>query len=148
MRFGKYVLNQCKKAGTKLSALTRICNFMSLERRRTLMKSFIESQYGYCPYVWMFCGRKLNKRINHLHERTLLKIYLAKIAQCLSSIEIFPHLQLKYAKLRIICQLRSQTDFSLHSVNTIAYGLKSLKYFAGKVWSIVAFEIRNATSLK
>ena len=96
----------------------------------------------------MFCGRKSNNRINHLHERTLLKIYLAKIAQCLSSIEIFPHLQLKYAKLRIICQLRSQTDFSLHSVNTIAYGLKSLKYFAGKVWSIVAFEIRNAISLK
>ena len=78
----------------------------------------------------------------------LLKIYLAKIAQCLSSIEIFPHLQLKYAKLRIILQLRPQTDFSLHSVNTIAYGLKSLKYFAGKVWSIVAFEIRNAISLK
>ena len=96
----------------------------------------------------MFCGRKSNNRINHLHERTLLKIYLAKIAQCLSSIEIFPHLQLKYAKLRIICQLRSQTDFSLHSVNTIAYGLKSLKYFAGKVWSIVAFEIRNAISPK
>ena len=96
----------------------------------------------------MFCGRKSNNRINHLHERTLLKIYLAKIAQCLSSIEIFPHLQLKYAKLRIICQLRSQTDFSLHSVNTIAYELKSLKYFAGKVWSIVAFEIRNAISPK
>ena len=41
-----------------------------------------------------------------------------------------------------------QTDFSLHSVNTVACGLKSLKYFAGKVWSIVPFEIRNAISLE
>ena len=49
LRFDIYVLNQCKKAGRKLSALTRICKFMSLERRRTLMKFFIESQFGYCP---------------------------------------------------------------------------------------------------
>ena len=43
LRFDEYVLNQCKKAGRNLSALIRICKFMSLERRRTLMKSFIES---------------------------------------------------------------------------------------------------------
>ena len=75
LRFDEYVLNQCKKAGRKLSALTRICKFMSLERRRTLMKSFIESQFGYCPLVWMFCGRKSNNRINHLHERALRIVY-------------------------------------------------------------------------
>ena len=46
LRFHEYVLNQCKQAGRKLNALTRICKFMSLERRRTLMKSFIESQFG------------------------------------------------------------------------------------------------------
>ena len=58
LRFDEYVLNQCERAGRKLSALTRICKFMTLERRRTLMKSFIESQFGYCPLVWMFRGRK------------------------------------------------------------------------------------------
>ena len=75
MRLDEYILNQCKKAGRKLSALTRICKFMSLERRRTLMKSFIESQFGYCPLVRMFCGRKSNNRINHLHERVLRIVY-------------------------------------------------------------------------
>ena len=59
MHFDKYALNQCEKAGKKLSALTRICKFMSLERRRTLMKStLIESQFGYCLLVWIFCGGK------------------------------------------------------------------------------------------
>ena len=57
------------------SALTRICKLMSLERCRTLMKSFIESQFGYCPVVWMFCGRKSNNRINHLHKRALRIVY-------------------------------------------------------------------------
>ena len=42
-----------------------------------------------------------------------------------------------FEKRNLNYDLRSQTDFSLHSVNTGAYGLKSLKYFAGKVWSIV-----------
>ena len=51
-------------------------------------------------------------------------------------------------KRNINYKFRSRTDFSLHSVNTVAYGLKSLKYFAGKVWSIVSFEIRNAISLE
>ena len=114
MRFDKCVLNQCKNAGRKLSALTRICKFMSLERPRTLTKSFIESQFGYYPLVWMFCGGKSNNRVNHLHERALrivyndnqlLKINIGKIAQCLSITEIFAHLQLKYTKLRMICQL-------------------------------------------
>ena len=43
LRFEEYVLNQCKKASKKLSTFTRICKFMSLERRRTLMKSFNRS---------------------------------------------------------------------------------------------------------
>lgn len=44
--------------------------------------------------------------------------------------------------------LCSQTYFSLHSVNNVTNSLKSLKYFAGKVWNIVPFEIRNAASLE
>ena len=75
MRFGEYVLNQCKKGGRKLSALTRTYKFMSLERRRILMKSFIGSQFGCCPLVWIFYGRKSNNHINYLYERALRIVY-------------------------------------------------------------------------
>ena len=40
-----------------------------------LMKAFIESQFGYCPLVWMFHSRKLNNQINRLHERALRLVY-------------------------------------------------------------------------
>ena len=39
------------------------------------MKTFIESQFGYCPLIWMFHGRIVNKRIKHLHERALRITY-------------------------------------------------------------------------
>ena len=39
------------------------------------MKTFIESQFNYCPLTWMFHSRKLNNRINKLHERALKIVY-------------------------------------------------------------------------
>ena len=48
---------------------------MSLNQRRTSMKTFIESQPGYCPLVWMFHGRIVNKEINHLHGKALPIVY-------------------------------------------------------------------------
>ena len=39
------------------------------------MKSFIEAQFSSCPLVWMFYGRKLNRNINHIHERLLRIAY-------------------------------------------------------------------------
>ena len=44
---------------------------MSTDKLRMVMKAFIESQFGYCPLVWMFHSRTLNNRINQLHERAL-----------------------------------------------------------------------------
>ena len=48
---------------------------MSLETRRTLMKAFIESQFNYCPLIWMFHSRTLNNKINRIHERALRTVY-------------------------------------------------------------------------
>ena len=71
LKFDEYILTQCKKAGRKIKALARVCTYLSLERRRTLMKAFIESQFAYCPLIWMFCQRSSNTRINHLHKELL-----------------------------------------------------------------------------
>ena len=75
LRFDEYILSQCKKAGRKLSVLVRICKFMTIECRRMLMKAFIESQFSYCPLVWMCFNRICNNHINHLYERALKIVY-------------------------------------------------------------------------
>ena len=65
----------CKKVSNKLHALARVSNYMSTHKLRTIMKAFIESQFQYCPLVWMFHNRAINSRINKLHERALRLVY-------------------------------------------------------------------------
>ena len=48
---------------------------MSTKQRKFLLKTFTESQFGYCPLVWMFHSRNLKNKINHLHERALGIVY-------------------------------------------------------------------------
>ena len=75
LSFESHVSSICKKASQKLHTLTRIANYMDLSKRRTLMKTFVISQFNYCPLVWMFHSRKLNNRINSIHERALRITY-------------------------------------------------------------------------
>ena len=53
---------------------------MALTQKRVLMKSFIEAQFGYSPQVWMFHGRVLNRKINHLQEWSLRIVYKGSIS--------------------------------------------------------------------
>ena len=39
------------------------------------MKSFIDSQFNYCPLIWMQHTRSLNNKINKLQERSLRIVY-------------------------------------------------------------------------
>ena len=58
--FNEHAPSSCRKAGNKLSVLARLSNFLSLKQRRILLKTFIESQFGYCPLIWMFHSRRVN----------------------------------------------------------------------------------------
>ena len=39
------------------------------------MRAFIENEFNYCPFTWMFHNRTLNNKINKLHERALRLTY-------------------------------------------------------------------------
>ena len=73
--FAKHIENLCRKINQKLHALARVANFMTLEKRRLVMKTFVFSQFNYCPLVWMCHSRKLNNKINRLQERALRIVY-------------------------------------------------------------------------
>ena len=49
--------------------------FLTFEKRRVLIKAYFESQFKYCPLLWMFYRRQVNNKINCLHERALRMIY-------------------------------------------------------------------------
>ena len=75
LNFNEHVSNICKMVSKKLHALRRVSQLMNKDKLRILMKSFIESQFGYCPLLWMFDNRSLNNRINILHEKALRLVY-------------------------------------------------------------------------
>ena len=75
LSFNEHVANICKKANQKLHALARIAKYLDPKKLKIIMKTFIESQFNYCPLTWMFHSRKLNNRINKLHERALRIVY-------------------------------------------------------------------------
>ena len=54
--------------------------------------------------------------------------------------DIFPLRSIDY-------NLKSQTDFSVISVNTTSFGLNSLRYFESKVWNMVSLELKNLTDV-
>ena len=86
-RFDDHVASLCKKVSQKLNALTRVGQYINFAQRRSIMKAFICSQFGYCPLVWMFHSREINNRINSLLERALRVVhrdYNVKFAKLLS----------------------------------------------------------------
>ena len=75
LSFDSHLRTLCKKVNQKVSALARIVHFLPFPKRHLIMKTFIESQFSYCPLVWMFCSRTMNTKINRIHERALRLIY-------------------------------------------------------------------------
>ena len=75
LSFDNHVSKLCQKASNKLYALARISPYMDQRKLRTLMRAFITSQFQYCPLIWMFHGRQLNKKINKIQERALRITY-------------------------------------------------------------------------
>ena len=45
--------------------------YMPKEKTRIVMRAFVISQFSYCPLTWMFHGKGVNSKINHIHERAL-----------------------------------------------------------------------------
>ena len=70
--FEDCINNLCKKANQKLNALATVIPYMCLEKRKTVMKAFITSQY--CPLVWIH-SRGLSNKTNYLHESALRIAY-------------------------------------------------------------------------
>ena len=66
------------------------------------MKAFIESQFGYCPLVWMFHSRSLNNNTNRIHERSLRITYNDKSSSFQSLFEKDNSVTLHHRNIKIL----------------------------------------------
>ena len=77
LSFDYHLSEICKKASRK-HALDRVTPNRNLSKRKILMNAFSNSQFSYCPIIWICHSRIINKKINRLLEKCLRIIYCNK----------------------------------------------------------------------
>ena len=152
----------------------RMKRFLSLEKQRILFKAFIESQFKYCPLVWMFYGRNVNDKINKLHERSLRMVYddytttfeellerdnsfsihhqniQTLMIEIYKAINNFPGATIKdlFTRVDYTYSLRRNQDVTIPRVNTSLKGQNSIRYLGAIIWNSLPTDIRNIDSLE
>ena len=148
---------------------------MTLQKKRTLYKAFVESQFKYCPLTWMFHGHKTNYKINRLQEQALSLIYndyISSFEELLSkdgtftiheqniqnlAIEMFkalndlstPDFSELFQLNKSLHDLRSNgpQKLCIRNINSVRFGKGSIRYFGPVIWNSIPAEIRNANTL-
>ena len=174
LSFKVHILDICKKANLKLSALRRYCKILTFEKKRTLFKSFIHSQFAYCPLVWMFHTRGLNNKLNKLHERSLRMVYdddKSSFQDLLARDGAYTIHERNIQALAIECykasrnigpsllndifkvsdyqgpNLRNKGPFAKSRIDSVQFGENSLKFLGTKIWELVPKEIKDTDTL-
>lgn len=166
--FEKHVNLILVEANKKLNALMRISKFMTKEKLRILVSAFIESQFNYCPLVWMFQLKTINNKINKLHARALRLIYRDRyytFEELLEKDDSFSIHERNLQKLAIemykvkhnLCpkpfqdifclRERGKGDFVIPRINTVNRGEETVRYRGPKTWDMVPSDIKNSESL-
>ena len=78
LSFDKHVKTISKKASKKVRALTRVTPHTTIKKKKVLINSFFNSQFNYCPLVWMCHSRRYNRKIDDLHQTHLRLIHSEK----------------------------------------------------------------------
>ena len=75
LTFKEHVTSICSKTNQKLHVLTRVSKYLLLQMHHIPIKSFITSQFNYCPIFSMCHGRSLNNKVARIPERSLCIVY-------------------------------------------------------------------------
>ena len=59
----------------QLNLLQRLSNFLNEHTRLTIFKSFIKSNFNFCPVVWHFCSQTNTEKLEKLQYRALTNVY-------------------------------------------------------------------------
>ena len=156
-----YIAKICKKASRKVCVLARVISGMSLSKKRTLMNAFFNSQFNYCPLIWMCHSRENNNKINGLHERCLRIIYNDKrssfnekdgsVSIHERNIKILATEMFKVSKnlappqMHEIFKLKDQPQYNLRYnslfcrplVKSVYKGTEILSFLGPKIWDIL-----------
>ena len=86
-----------------------------MQERRTIMKSFVTSQFSYCPLIWMFHSRRLNNKINSIHEGALRITYQDNVSTFQELLNKDNSVSIHHRKLQVLAtECLKFTEVCLH----------------------------------
>ena len=170
LNFVKHIEQIYAKARAKLKALARIAPFMNIKKKKVLMKAFFMAQFSYCPLTWMFHSRKLNNKINKLHERCLQIVYSDNKSSFDELLETDNSVSVHHRNIQFLAtelykivnglspeimkeafpfnqntsyNTRNKRKVHSRSINSVTIGSETLSHLAPKIWELVPVEIKN-----
>ena len=146
---------------------------LKFKQRKLLLNAFITAQFSHASVIWMFHSRKVNNRINHIHERALRLVYkdytstfdelllkdnpfrihhrnLQKLAIEIFKVKLGLAPEIMKNIFPIIenpYDLRSETKFKSRNVHTVRHGIETASFVAPKIWSSIPRSYKECSCL-
>lgn len=137
-----------------------------------IFKSFIQSNFNYCPLIWHFCSKTNTEKLEKLQYRALRIVYhdyTSTYQELLNRVQL-PTLHMNRLRsiateklkcinnmspvyLRDLVEIKqSQYTFryentvKIPTVRTVTYGQRSFRFESARVWNSLPNDIRKAES--
>ncbi len=65
----------CSNAARQLNAIKRLQRNLDKESRLVIYRSYILSNFNYCPLIWHFCGIQNSRNMEKIQERALRFVF-------------------------------------------------------------------------
>ena len=173
LSFSQHIDKIVKKAALKLNALRRKSKWLDEDVRKDYGRTFVLSNFTYCPMVWYFCNQSCKNAIEKIQERLLRLVYdrydmsydeLLNKGNMSSlelqrtralAIEVFKsvndmspkYVQELFNIKTTTYSLRDNNRTTVPKRKTTTYGLKSLKFEGNNIWNKLPVYIKSAESL-
>ena len=138
-----------------------------------LYRSFISSNFSYCPVSWIFCGKRNSTKLEKLQERALRFVFsdcnssydeLLKRGNMLSlcvyrlrflAIEMYKcvnnhnpsYLNDLFEQKVTPYNMRDDYRLKQYKFCTVKYGYKSFKYYGAKLWNALPPDVKCSDNL-
>ena len=147
---------------------------MSTEKRRSLFKYFVVSQFSYCPVVWMFHTKELNNQISSLNEKALRLTYQNRNSSFDELLKLDKSVSIHYRNLQYLLtekykvkmglsppimndsltlnqnafyNLRSGVTVTRRNIRTNKFGFETISKIGAVLWRNLPNDIKNSDSI-
>ncbi len=172
LNFKPHVLDLIKKANFQLHTLRRLCGLLDTNTKLTIVKAFIRSNFSYCCQIWYFTLSTLKDRLERIQYRALKYVYneydtdyeILLERSNMDSIDLYIQKVILVDIYKVLNNIgasylsdlfalsqnntrRQGRDLVLPRVDSVTYGLHSLRHHGVKLWAALPPAAKTAPDL-